>query len=174
MASSCSKAISLPVGVLIGTVTAVLAALLLMWSMGRCRRSTYGHLQLSQASFDKQANGAGIANSPVPRTLSQQEAPVERETLLTKTPTRDAAAWKPGRSKSYSDNTVFFTPRLVSSQASKAFSALSALPETAEQNDRIPAPLWQELQIAAEDVAILQNAAGNDWLLGEGSSGKVA
>ena len=141
--------------------------------MHRGRGSTHSHICSSQASFDKQANGAGIAGNSVSPVPLQQKVPLECESLLPSTATRTAASLTPGHSKSYSDNTVYFTPRIVSSQASKAFLASSVLPEDAGNSHRIPAPLWQELQVAAEDAAIVQNANGIDWLLGEGSSGKV-
>jgi len=38
----------------------------------------------------------------------------------------------------------------------------------------IPAPLWQEVAIPADRVCIVQTSAGQDWMLGQGSYGKVS
>ena len=37
----------------------------------------------------------------------------------------------------------------------------------------IPAPLWQDVEIPSDKIRIVQNDAGNDWILGQGSYGKV-
>lgn len=38
----------------------------------------------------------------------------------------------------------------------------------------IPAPLWQDVEIAADDISIAQAADGGDWVLGQGSYGMVS
>jgi len=38
----------------------------------------------------------------------------------------------------------------------------------------IPAPLWQEVEIPADRLCIVQTSAGQDWMLGQGSYGKVS
>ena len=37
----------------------------------------------------------------------------------------------------------------------------------------IPAPLWQDVEIAASNISIAKTADGRDWVLGEGSYGMV-
>jgi len=37
----------------------------------------------------------------------------------------------------------------------------------------IPAPLWQDVEIASENIRIAQTSADTDWILGQGSYGMV-
>ena len=75
---------------------------------------------------------------------------------------------------SHTKHTEFCTA-LSSLGTQHSRSLLPLLPLQAEGNFRlIPAPLWQEVAIPADRVCIVQTSAGQDWMLGQGSSGQVS
>lgn len=76
--------------------------------------------------------------------------------------------------QSLSEETVFFTSRPVMTEVSHVkwpMSQQSSQPRT--QTLKIPAPLWQDVEIAPENIRISQTSAGTDWVLGQGSYGMV-
>ena len=76
--------------------------------------------------------------------------------------------------RSYTNPTEFYTA-LASLGTEDCRSLLPLLPLQAEGTFRlIPAPLWQEVAIPADRVCIVQTSAGQDWMLGQGSYGKVS
>lgn len=76
--------------------------------------------------------------------------------------------------ESTSGATAYFTTRPVMFEVSnvKPGSWLSAQPM--QQTLAIPAPLWQDVEIAPEHISIAQTPAGTDWMLGQGSYGTVS
>ena len=76
--------------------------------------------------------------------------------------------------RSYTNHTEFYTA-LASLGTEHCGSLLPLSPLQAEGTFRlIPAPLWQEVAIPADRVCIVQTSAGQDWMLGQGSYGKVS
>ncbi|DBA85249.1 TPA: hypothetical protein ACH3X2_005949 [Trebouxia sp. C0005] len=74
---------------------------------------------------------------------------------------------------SHTSRTEFCTA-LASFGTEHCRSLLPLSPQQAEETFRlIPAPLWQEVVIAADRVCIVRTSAGQDWMLGQGSYGKV-
>ena len=76
------------------------------------------------------------------------------------------------KSQTSSQGTVFFTSRPVMTEVSHVQwpkSQQSSQPRPFQ----IPAPLWQDVEIASEDICISQTSAGTDWILGHGSYGVV-
>ena len=68
-----------------------------------------------------------------------------------------------------------FCTALVTFGTEHCRSLLPLSPLQAEGTFRlIPAPLWQEVAIPADRVCIAQTSAGQDWMLGQGSCGKVS
>ena len=76
------------------------------------------------------------------------------------------------KSQTLSEGTVFFTPQPVMSEVSHvqwSKGQQSSQPRPLQ----IPAPLWQDVEIAPEDICISQTSDGTDWVLGHGSYGVV-
>ena len=74
---------------------------------------------------------------------------------------------------SHTNHTEFYTA--LASLTEHCRSLLPLSPLQAEGTFRlIPAPLWQEVAIPADRVCIVQTSAGQDWMLGQGSYGKVS
>ena len=68
-----------------------------------------------------------------------------------------------------------FCTALVTFGTEHCRSLLPLSPLQAEGTFRlIPAPLWQEVAIPADRVCIAQTSGGQDWMLGQGSYGKVS
>ncbi len=75
---------------------------------------------------------------------------------------------------SHTNHTEFCTA-LASLGTEHCSSLLPLSPMQAEGTFRvIPAPLWQEVEIPADRLCIVQTSAGQDWMLGQGSYGKVS
>ncbi|DBA85246.1 TPA: hypothetical protein ACH3X2_005947 [Trebouxia sp. C0005] len=82
-----------------------------------------------------------------------------------------ASTAKPQRS---SEGTVFFTSRPVMTEVSHVHWPTSQqIFQPKPQTLFIPAPLWQDVEIASENICIAQTSAGTDWILGQGSYGMV-
>ncbi len=72
-------------------------------------------------------------------------------------------------------NHTEFCTALACFRTEHCTSLLPLSPLQAEGTFRlIPAPLWQEVAIPADRVCIVQTSAGQDWMLGQGSYGKVS
>lgn len=76
--------------------------------------------------------------------------------------------------RSYTNHTGFYTALAsLGTEHCRSLLPLSLL-QTEETFRLIPAPLWQEVAIPADRVCIAQTPAGQDWMLGQGSYGKVS
>ncbi len=77
------------------------------------------------------------------------------------------------QAQSSAGSTAFYSSRPVITDLSNfaPLSCPSFLP--VQQKLIIPAPLWQDVEIAPENISIAQTAAGKDWILGQGSYGMV-
>lgn len=76
--------------------------------------------------------------------------------------------------RSHTNHTEFYTA-LATLGTEHCRSLLPLSPLQGEGTFRlIPAPLWQEVAIPADRVCIAQTPAGQDWMLGQGSYGKVS
>ena len=69
-------------------------------------------------------------------------------------------------SQSKPDGTLFYTAPL-------AITEVLTMSQHMQHTLSIPAPLWQDVEIAPDKISIAQTAAGADWILGQGSFGMV-
>ena len=78
------------------------------------------------------------------------------------------------RSQRSSEGTVFFTSRPVMTEVSHVQWPVSQqFLQPRPHALLIPAPLWQDVEIASENIRIAQTSADTDWILGQGSYGMV-
>ena len=163
-------------GISAATAVILLVALLSIQALRQRTTSPFSLDQSSQDSFDKPAKlavSAAISSSSAPSSSDSSTA-CEADPLMSGTPAMEQTSMLPTHERDSLPNTMYFTLQYVSSQLALHSMSHAMPPVTADQAcSRIPAPLWQEVHIQAQDICIAQNAAGKDWLLGEGSSGKV-
>lgn len=78
------------------------------------------------------------------------------------------------KTETRSGATVYFTTRPVMFEVSNVKPGSWSSAQHMQQMSAIPAPLWQDVEIAPEHISIAQTPAGTDWMLGQGSYGTVS
>ncbi len=151
-------------------VAAALVALLLLHRRRRCTRLRSRAQQIPMSILT--ANPSTNERKPLCPSDVQTSLVSEKSSLTKHSSQPRKLPLSPNaRHNCCTSRTEYFTPN--SSTAQPSSSGLQPV-QSAQGRSFIPAPLWQEVAIPPDAICIVQNSAGQDWMLGQGAYSKVS
>lgn len=124
----------------------------------------------TMSNFTENSEAATNSDKPGNRLIASSTY-ARTEPAATHSMSNECLRASTAKSQCLSEGTAFFTSRSVMSHVQWPTSQQSLQPRP--RTLLIPAPLWQDVEIAPEDICISQTSAGTDWILGQGSYGMV-
>ena len=173
--------------------SALAALLLLSWQLWRYVKGKRHDKQEGKPTLPETPDW----NSETSYVSDKLDAKLSTDKLLPPATSRNASE---STKKLASQRVLNFVPRLTTSSSHPQSQAHTAVSYTATHSTPfvscetsgaptdqakslmwpevekliIPAPLWQDVEIAASNISIAKTADGRDWVLGEGSYGMVS